>query len=422
MDIDWTNVFLFPLIMLLIEYLVLQPILQSRGRKIIREAKTDKSKYSWNDGIQKAVSNFKLINNSYHWRGIFLKQDFIKIKEFSPSKGQAYIFLSIIERYRFTLYQREIANFKLVADRVGDIRSSEELLTTKDSGNIFGFIISLGAWIIIALMILVSSEIHSLPSPKTPIIGQTAIIETSVIVEEEIQGNTLPTLWAYGIPLDLNTPINGTVEENNAKSYVFTTTNNEQITILLNPIGDFTCKLHIYNISGGLITTESIYANSKVNFAPEENSEYLIVIEPTFKGGSYTISIVPQSSIVFPEGRLSKDDAPSFELLWETAEPILLDTPINGTIGEKQFKTYIFESTENNKRFINIETMDNFHSDFYVYDKSGVLILEKSLYSNKKIEFAPEINKQYLFVIESVFQGGSYIISIDSSQDFWFFD
>ena len=255
--------------------------------------------------------------------------------------------------------------------------------------------------------------------PSSP---KASTSETPTVVEEEFQENTITTLWNQGIHLELNVPLNGALEENGTKSYIFTSIDNKQITILLNPIEDFHCDLHIYNIGGGLITSEYINSNSKINFAPEENSEYLFVIEPTFKGGSYTISIVLQSSILFPEGRLSKDDAPSFELLWETAEPILLDTPINGAVGEKQFKTYIFEPTENKKRFIDIEIMENFYSDFYIYDKNGVLVQEKSVYSNAKIEFAPETNKQYLFVIESVFQGGSFIISIDSSQGFWFFN
>ena len=157
MNINWADAFLFPLIMLLTEYLVIQPILQSRGRKELKEATTEKSNFSWGNGIKKAILNFKSLNNSFRWQGISLKQDFIKIKQFSTYRGQADITLSIFERYRFTLYQREIARFRLISDRVGDIRSSDELLIKKSSGNVLGLLFPVGTWAIIAFVFTLAS-------------------------------------------------------------------------------------------------------------------------------------------------------------------------------------------------------------------------------------------------------------------------
>lgn len=302
MQTDWEQAFLFPLITgiiagiipLLIEYFAILPWLRYRETHVekISGIDPDKNRAQWSDGIRNAIVHFKKLPNPYIWNGFSAKYNFVSIPQMNIGRGQAELSrglaelrLSITERYVLDFLSRpkEIAKYKMIINRVGDIYQLDPIDVKKGVSEIrvlpFPF-----SWVVIAaiLVAVVYSQL-----PKTPPVNK-------------VNGLPVADLWARAAQVTLNTPVNGTIGGGEVDSYTFISNAGTIITIKLVAINEFRCSLRIYNSNNLLV--DGIYLSyidqDSMSFAPELNNSYLIVISPLYSdvGGSYTISITTANS------------------------------------------------------------------------------------------------------------------------------
>jgi hypothetical protein len=100
------------------------------------------------------------------------------------------------------------------------------------------------------------------------------------------------------------------------------------------------------------------------------------------------------------------------------AIPIILDTPINGTIGNDQKDIYSFKTSAGGKVNITVTPIESFEAILSIFDEDGSRIGSKFIGNVKgSIEIAPEINVNYLIVVTPYSNGGSYILNISLSQE-----
>jgi hypothetical protein len=282
MDATLVQGLLFPLFILLIEYLVIQPWLRYQESRsfAVGAFDTKTNGRSWGDGIRHGIKQFKQHTNQYNWGGLSIKQHFVAIEGFSISRGQAQIFLVVKVRYLLDK-QRPVGGYRIVIDRVGDISEFETVAIQENpfedqdvpfpkSWLAIGFIL-----FVVFLLRLISS----IPSALSPDINGG----TPVPVNE----------WSsLAIPMVLDTPINGTIGSKEKDIYSFKTTTNGKVKITLTRIGSFQSVLAIYDENGSRI--ESTFINrseGSIEIAPEMNENYLIVVASSLDGGSYVLAI-----------------------------------------------------------------------------------------------------------------------------------
>jgi hypothetical protein len=272
----------FPLVILLVEYFAIQPWLRYRESKSLMSKDIDNhtTGRKWGDGIRNGIKQFKQHTNYYNWGGISVKQHFVELVGFNISKGQAEIFLIVKVRYLLDK-RRPVGGYRIVIDRLGDISEFETLETRKNPFDSQELPFP-GSWLAVGLLLLIVLACRffaSLPSGF--------VVDTN-------GGTPAPVSeWSnLAIPVVLDTPINGTVGDNEREIYKFNTSIAGRVNINVNPIESFRCILSVYDENGSRIRSKFIdRSNSSIEIAPEPNRSYLIVVTPATSGGSYILNI-----------------------------------------------------------------------------------------------------------------------------------
>lgn len=282
MNAALTQGLLFPLVILLVEYLVIQPWLRYRESKslVSSDLRNQTNGRKWGDGIKNGIKQFKQHTTYFNWGGLSIKQHFVELVGFNISKGQAEIFLIVNVRYLLDK-KRPVGGYRIVIDRVGDISQLEPLETRKNPFENQELPFP-GSWLavgILLFLVLIFRFFASIPSGF--VIDVTG--GTPVPVSE----------WSnLAIPVVLDTPINGTIGSKQKDIYSFKTSASGKVNINVTPIASFDCILSIFDENGSMIGSKFIgNVMGRIEIAPEPNINYLIVVTPSGNGGSYILSI-----------------------------------------------------------------------------------------------------------------------------------
>lgn len=284
MEISLVQGLFFPLLILLVEYFLIQPWLRYREASRIASNRTDANdgnRHRWSDGIKNAIKQFKHNYSNYNWNGFSYKQHFVEISNFSISKGQAEILLKVNVRYLLDK-QRQVGEYLLITDRIGDISQLETISIRKNPFDKQDIPLP-GSWAVFAIIALAFVFFRFLSSaiPEDPNIQGT------------INNIPISQLWKQANPISFTSPLNGTIGENEIDVYSFSVNNISKVKIEVAPIDSFECFLSIYNQNNAQI--RRIYigkAKGSIEIAPELNVTYMIIIEPYWdRGGSYVINI-----------------------------------------------------------------------------------------------------------------------------------
>ena len=272
----------FPLVILLIEYFVIQPWLRYRESKSLVSRNIDNQigGRKWGDGIKSGIKQFKQHTNYYNWGGISIKQHFIELVGFNISKGQAEIFLIVNVRYLLDK-KRYVGGYRIVIDRVGDISQFETVETRKNPFDSQELPFP-GSWLVVGFLVFIIFTFRLFAS-----------IPSGFLIDNN-NGTPVPVSeWNnLAIPVVLDTPINGTIGNDEKDIYSFKTSVSSKINITVTPIASFRCILSIYDENGSNI--RSIFVGNvkgSIEIAPELNANYLIVVTPSSNGGSYILNI-----------------------------------------------------------------------------------------------------------------------------------
>jgi hypothetical protein len=199
------------------------------------------------------------------------------------SKGQAELTIGITERFAFDFFgkPREVAKYRMVINRVGDISSLDNIPLRKNELDFpslpFPF-----SWVIIAFIL--SAGVYS---------QLTKIPEGDDIID----GKLVSSLWVNAPQIFVNTSINGSLGSNEIDSYVFKSETGEVVQITVKPVDNYRCYLSVYNANNSLVRRWAMFSEDSIKLAPELNASYLIVIDPYYaSGGSYTLSITTSTA------------------------------------------------------------------------------------------------------------------------------
>jgi len=283
MEMGFAQGLLFPLIILLIEYLVIQPWLRYREAKFSVSSHIDigSNGRKWGDGIKIAIKQFKDHFDNYNWGGFSIKQHFVEISDFSINKGQAEIFLIVNVRYLLDK-QRMVGQYRIVTDRIGDINQLETISLRKNpfDGQEIQFP---GSWLIVGVLALSIMMFRFISLPQQP---------QKLVTDGNYYNTPVSQLWTQAVPLASNSNTNGAIGSNETDIYNFKIDLGGTLTVEIIPIDNFYCYLSIYNQNNSLIRRVPTYGRkTSFNIAPEPNANYLIIIEPDGSGGSYKLNL-----------------------------------------------------------------------------------------------------------------------------------
>jgi hypothetical protein len=291
MQPDWLQVFLYPLIigivLLLIEYLGFQGWLRKKETRVqnLSDDDSQNSNRTWSNGLKKAIEQFKKVPNPYKWKWHAIKPNFITISQMTIRKGQAELTIGITERFAFDFFgkPKDIAKYKMVIDRVGDIYSLD-LMPRKNNAFDSSLLPFPFSWVLIALILIGGTYSQLTKTPEG---------------DDIIDGKLVSSLWINAPQIFINSSVNGSLGNNEIDAYVFKSETGEVVQIAVKPVDYYRCYLSVYNTNNSLIRRTAILSHESINLAPELNANYLIVIDPYYEsGGSYTLSIA--TSIATP--------------------------------------------------------------------------------------------------------------------------
>lgn len=274
----------FPIVVLLVEYLVIQPWLRFRELTLLTSGNVDVAGNGrkWSDGLRLSVKHFKQNFGNYNWRGGVIRQHLVEVSGFSIGRGQAE--LNLVVKVRYLLDKpRAIAEYKLLIDKIGDILEVETIavfdpfegkdLKVPESW------LAIGA---ISLAILICTNSETVGSQQ-----RKGIVNDTPVA----------SLWtqAQASPIFLDSSVNGTVGGNQVVTYVYKSETADMIEITIQPVGDSVLEVLLYNQNNSLVQTS--YASSKsygtgIQLAPEMGASYMILIVATNgDGGSYKLNL-----------------------------------------------------------------------------------------------------------------------------------
>lgn len=269
---------IFPTIVLLIEYLIIQPWLRIRELNLLTSGNIDTGDNGrkWSDGLRLSVKHFKQNFSNYSWGGGLLRYHLVEVSDFSIGRGQAELNLIVKVRYLLDT-PRPVAVYKLVIDRIGDILQIEtvsEIDPFEDRDlKVPESWLAIGA---ISLAIFMCTNSETVGSQQS-----RGIVNSTPVVN----------LWSQANPILINSSINGTVGGEQIVAYIYKSETNDTIIITVDPIGEFVPEILVYNQSNALV--QSRYINPQYNnvqFAAVLNESYLIlIIGSRREGGSYKL-------------------------------------------------------------------------------------------------------------------------------------
>lgn len=283
MEVGVIQGLLFPLIILLIEYLVIQPWLRYREAKfsVFSDIDIGSSGRKWSNGIKIAIRQFKEHSDNYNWGGFSIKQHFVVISDFSINKGQAEIFLIVNVRYLLDK-QRMVGQYRVVTDRIGDINQLETIRLRKNPFDNQEIQFP-GSWLVVGFLALSIMMFRSISLPQQP---------RQIVTNGSYYNTPVSQLWNQAVPLASNSNTNGTIGSNETDIYNFKTDLGGTLTVEIIPVDNFYCYLSIYNQNNSLIRRVPAFGRKiSFNVAPELNVNYLIIIEPNGSGGSYKLNL-----------------------------------------------------------------------------------------------------------------------------------
>ncbi len=273
----------FPIIVLLIEYLVIKPALRNREMRhltsdSVRAGSTD---LKWSNGLRLSVNHFKQNFSNYNWGLGVLKQHLVEVSEFSIGGDQAEVDLMVKVRYLLDL-PRPVAVYKLRIDKIGDIL---QINTVSEIDPFEGRDLKVPeSWLVIgaiflAIFFCTNSETRG-GQYRRGIINETPVA----------------SLWSQATPISLDSsPALGSVGGSQISSYLFTSDSANQIEITIRPVGDSLLAVLVYNENQSLV--QSHYVSSQnysggIQIAAGPNSSYLIlVVDTDGDGGSYELNL-----------------------------------------------------------------------------------------------------------------------------------
>ncbi len=273
---------LFPVMVLLIEYLAVQPWLRFREATLLTPDSVDaeSNERKWSDGLRLSVKHFKQNFGNYNWGGGIIKQHLVEVSDFSIGRGQAE--LNLVVKVRYLLDKpRAIAEYKLLIDKIGDLLRVE---TVAEFDPFEGKDLKVPeSWLVIGA---ISLAIFMCTNSET--VGSQ---QRKGIVNE----TPVASLWTQTTPIFLDSPVNGTVGGSQIVTYVYKGETADTIEITIQPIGDAILEVLLYNQNNSLVQTN--YASSQnygsgIQFAPEMGASYLILIVASRgDGGSYKLNL-----------------------------------------------------------------------------------------------------------------------------------
>ena len=273
----------FPIIVLLIEYLVIQPTLRNREMRLltsdsVRAGNTD---LKWSNGLRLSVNHFKQNFSNFNWGLGVIKHHLVEVSDFSIGSDQAEVNLMVKVRYLLDM-PRPVAVYKLRIDKVGDIL---QINTVSEIDPFKGRDIKVPeSWLVIgaisfAIFICTNSETRGTQQRKG-LVNQTPVA----------------SLWSQTTPISLDSsPVTGTVGGSQIVSYLFKSETTDQLEIKIRPGGDSQLAVLLYNQNQALVQSHYVSSANYIGgiaFFPGLNASYLIlVVDTNGGGGSYELSL-----------------------------------------------------------------------------------------------------------------------------------
>ncbi len=265
----------FPVIILLIEYFIIQPLHRFWELTHLTsddvDVKGDRRK--WSDGIRLSVKHFKQNFGNYNWGWGIIRQHLVEVSNFSIDRGQAELIVVVKVRYLLDK-PRAIAKYRLRIDRVGDLLQID---TISEFDPFEGDDLKIPkSWLVIGAIFFIVSISNS---------------ETIGTQQEHGIVNSTPVadLWTQATPIFLDSPVNGTVGGDQVVTYVYKGETTDTIEITIQLVGVSALEVLLYNQNNSLVQTSY---GTEIQFAPEMDASYLILIT-TIRGdgGSYRLAL-----------------------------------------------------------------------------------------------------------------------------------
>lgn len=275
----------FPIIVMLIEYLVIQPLLRVREMRLLTfdSVQSQTTERKWSNGLRLSVNHFKQNYSNYNWGPGVIKQHLVEVSDFSIGKNQAELTLIVKVRYLLDA-PRPVAVYKLRIDKIGDLLHID---TVSEIDPFAGRDLKVPeSWLLIgaisAAIFICSLETRG---------GEQ--------MKGFVNGTPVASLWSQTTPILLDSPpVTGTVGGSQIVSYLFKSETTDQLEITIRPGGDSRLEVLLYNknnldpaLIGSHYVSSANYSGG-IQFFPGLNASYLILVVDTGGGGgSYELSL-----------------------------------------------------------------------------------------------------------------------------------